>query len=70
MTGVFVRSDRSPMTRTDLDNGRLLCLIAIAPPKPAEFVIFRNGQWTGRRDRAPPGTPCAQPIPRESPPLR
>jgi phage tail sheath protein FI len=43
----FVRCDRSTMTQNDLDNGRLICLIGVAPVKPAEFVIFRIGQWTG-----------------------
>lgn len=45
----FVRCDRSTMTQNDLDNGRLVCLIGIAPLRPAEFVIFRIGQWTGDR---------------------
>lgn len=43
----FVRCDRSTMTQNDLDNGRLVCLIGLAVVKPAEFVIFRIGQWTG-----------------------
>jgi uncharacterized protein len=34
------------MTQNDLDYGRLICLIGVAPTKPAEFVIFRIGQWT------------------------
>ncbi len=42
----FVRCDRTTMTQNDLDNGRLICLIGVAPTKPAEFVIFRIGQWT------------------------
>lgn len=42
----FVRCDRSTMTQNDLDNGRLVCLVGIAPVRPAEFVIFRIGQWT------------------------
>ena len=42
----FVRCDRSTMTQNDLDNGRLVCLIGVAVIKPAEFVIFRIGQWT------------------------
>jgi hypothetical protein len=42
----FVRCDRSTMTQNDLDNGRLICLIGIAVIKPAEFVIFRIGQFT------------------------
>jgi hypothetical protein len=45
----FVKCDRSTMTQNDLDNGRLVCLIGVAPLKPAEFVIFRIGQWTGDR---------------------
>lgn len=43
----FVRCDRTTMTQNDLDNGRMICLVGIAPVKPAEFVIFRVGQWTG-----------------------
>ncbi|MEX1020449.1 MAG: phage tail sheath subtilisin-like domain-containing protein [Litorilinea sp.] len=42
----FVRCDRTTMTQNDLDNGRLICLIGVAPLYPAEFVIFRIGQWT------------------------
>lgn len=42
----FVRCDRSTMTQNDLDNGRLVCLVGVAPLKPAEFVVFRVGQWT------------------------
>jgi hypothetical protein len=45
----FVRCDRSTMTQNDLDNGRLVCLVGVAPLRPAEFVIFRIGQWTGDR---------------------
>jgi phage tail sheath protein FI len=25
----------------------MICLVGVAPVKPAEFVIFRIGQWTG-----------------------
>ncbi len=45
----FVRCDHSTMTQNDLDNGRLICLIGVAPLYPAEFVIFRIGQWTANR---------------------
>jgi phage tail sheath protein FI len=45
----FVKCDRSTMTQNDLDNGRLVCQIGVAPLRPAEFVIFRIGQWTGDR---------------------
>jgi len=44
----FVRCDRSTMTQNDIDNGRLVCLIGVAPITPAEFVIFRIGQWVGQ----------------------
>ncbi len=49
----FVRCDRSTMTQNDLDNGRLICLVGVAPLRPAEFVIFRIGQWTGSRKPNP-----------------
>jgi phage tail sheath protein FI len=42
----FVKCDRSTMTQDDIDNGRLICVIGIAPVKPAEFVIFRIQQKT------------------------
>lgn len=47
----FVKCDRSTMTQNDLDNGRLVCLIGVAPVRPAEFVIFRIGQWTAEARR-------------------
>jgi phage tail sheath protein FI len=43
----FVRCDRSTMTQNDIDNGRLICLVGVAPVRPAEFVIFRIGQIVG-----------------------
>ncbi|ODA40660.1 phage tail sheath family protein [Desulfosporosinus sp. BG] len=43
----FVKVDRSTMTQSDIDNGRLIVLIGVAPVKPAEFVIFRIAQWAG-----------------------
>lgn len=45
----FVVCDRSTMSQNDLDNGRLVCKIGVAASRPAEFVIFRIGQWTGDR---------------------
>ena len=45
----FVKCDRGTMGQNDLDNGRLVCLIGVAPLRPAEFVIFRIGQWTADR---------------------
>jgi phage tail sheath protein FI len=43
----FVRCDRTTMSQTDIDNGKLIMLIGIAHMNPAEFVIFRIGQWAG-----------------------
>jgi hypothetical protein len=45
----FVRCDRTTMTQSDIDSGRLICDVGIAPIKPAEFVLLRIGQWTARR---------------------
>ena len=42
----FVKCDITTMTQDDIDNGRLICVIGIAPVKPAEFVIFRIQQIT------------------------
>ncbi|MEF8978737.1 MAG: phage tail sheath family protein [Haloarculaceae archaeon] len=42
----YVNCGESTMTQDDIDNGRLICEIGIAPVKPAEFVIFRIQQWT------------------------
>jgi hypothetical protein len=47
----FVVCDRSTMTQQDLDQGRLICLVGVAPIKPAEFVIFRIGQFTADSNR-------------------
>ncbi len=41
----FVRCGPDTMTQNDIDDGRLIVLIGIAPIRPAEFVIFRIGQW-------------------------
>lgn len=42
----FVECGLTTMTQDDIDNGRLICQIGIAPVKPAEFVIFRITQKT------------------------
>ncbi len=46
----FVKCDRTTMSQDDIDNGRLICLIGVAPVKPAEFVIFRISQKTAESD--------------------
>ena len=42
----FVDVGRTTMSQDDIDNGRLVCIIGVAPVKPAEFVIFRITQKT------------------------
>ena len=37
----FVRCDRTTMTQDDIDNGRLIVYVGLAPIKPAEFMIFK-----------------------------
>ncbi len=46
----FVRCDRTTMTQADIDNGRLIIVIGVAPVKPAEFVIIRIGLWTAHAE--------------------
>jgi hypothetical protein len=48
----FVKCDRSTMTQDDIDNGRLIVVVGVAPTKPAEFVIIRIAQWTGGAEGA------------------
>jgi hypothetical protein len=49
----FVRCDRTTMTENDLNHGRLVCLIGIAPLHPAEFVIIQISVLT----QYPPNPP-------------
>ncbi len=43
----FVDIGPNTMSKDDIDNGRMVCVIGVAPVKPAEFVIFRITQKTG-----------------------
>lgn len=43
----YVTCDRSTMTQDDIDNGRLVAEVGVAPVKPAEFVIIRITQSAG-----------------------
>ena len=47
----FVKCDRTTMTQTDIDNGRLIVLIGVAPVKPAEFVILQIGLYTANSNQ-------------------
>lgn len=37
----FVRCDDTTMTRNDLDNGRLVCLVGVAPAEPIEYIVLQ-----------------------------
>ncbi|MBD2846099.1 phage tail sheath subtilisin-like domain-containing protein [Paenibacillus sp. IB182496] len=43
----YINIGPQTMTQDDIDNGRLICVIGVAPVKPAEFVVFRITQKTG-----------------------
>jgi len=45
----FVDIGRTTMSEDDIGNGRLICVIGVAPVKPAEFVIFRIAQKTSEQ---------------------
>lgn len=49
-TAFFVECDRTTMTPADIDIGRLICDVGVAPVKPVEFVVFRIGRWAARAD--------------------
>jgi len=42
----YVNIGRDTMTQEEIDNGHLICIIGVAPVKPAEFIIFRITQNT------------------------
>ncbi len=46
----FVICDETTMTQDDLDNGRLIILVGVAPVKPAEYVIIRISQKTALQE--------------------
>lgn len=48
----FVKVDRTTMTQNDIDTGKLIVIIGVAPTKPAEFVIFRFTQFTSGAEAA------------------
>lgn len=49
----WVKCDRSTMTQNDLDNGRLIVLVGVAPVHPAEFVTLRITQETADARKRP-----------------
>jgi phage tail sheath protein FI len=53
----WVKCDRSTMTQNDLDNGRLIAQVGVAPVKPAEFVMLRITQQIANRQLPPAKRP-------------
>lgn len=45
----YIDISSNTMSQDDIDNGRLVCVIGIAPVKPAEFVVFRITQKTNEQ---------------------
>jgi phage tail sheath protein FI len=45
----FVRCDRTTMTQEDLDPGRFVMIVGVAPIRPAEFVVLRFTGQTARK---------------------
>jgi phage tail sheath protein FI len=43
-----VRCDASTMTQDDIEQGRLVVEVGMAPLRPAEFIVLRIGAWTRR----------------------
>jgi hypothetical protein len=43
----FVRCDGTTTTQADLDAGRLVVLVGVAPVRPGEFEVLRIDLWTG-----------------------
>ena len=42
----YVKCDSTTMTQADINSGRLICLVGVAPTRPAEFAVLRITQWT------------------------
>ncbi|WP_457644548.1 phage tail sheath subtilisin-like domain-containing protein [Persephonella sp.] len=47
----FVKCDETTMTQDDINNGRLVCEVGIAPVRPAEFVIIKIAQLTASANK-------------------
>ena len=40
----FVKCDRETNPQDSVDQGKVVCIIGVAPVKPAEFIVIRIGQ--------------------------
>jgi len=45
-TEFFLGFNTDPMTQADIQQGRLVCAVGVAPVRPAEFVQFRISRYT------------------------
>jgi phage tail sheath protein FI len=43
----FVQCDEETNPKESIDEGRVIIKVGIAPVKPAEFIVFRIGQYAG-----------------------
>lgn len=43
----YVKCDHETNTRETIDAGQVIIEVGLSPVKPAEFVVFRIGQWDG-----------------------
>jgi uncharacterized protein len=50
----FVRCDRTTMTQTDIDNGRLVIVVGVATVRPAEFTTFTITRQVRQPGDSPP----------------
>ena len=48
----WVKCDNTTMTQNDLDNGRLILQVGVAPVRPAEFVTIRITQLTAGHSKS------------------
>ncbi len=44
-----VKCDRSTMTQSDIDNGRMIVFVGVALQRPGKFALLRIHQWTADR---------------------
>ncbi len=51
----FVKCDRETNPADSIDQGRVVCVIGLAPVKPAEFIVIQIGQTAGGADVQEPG---------------
>ncbi|MGZ6640524.1 MAG: phage tail sheath family protein [Solirubrobacteraceae bacterium] len=58
----FVKCDEETNTQDDIDAGRVIAIIGIAPVKPAEFIVFRISQSTAGAATSAPGPAIAQEV--------